>query len=90
MNETNKAIDFLNDCCESIANKGLYVKPKVNIVSDKSNLEILTIVASIITISFLSGFYLKEIILSSNSNTNSNVIKDTTNTNYKHNTSERK
>ncbi len=56
-----KAIRFLNDCKRTLENKGLYKAPKNNLVSDKSNFELIGIVVAISIFIFWIGYWTKSI-----------------------------
>jgi hypothetical protein len=61
--QENQVVLFLNDCINIIKNVGLYKKPKTNIVSDKSNFELISIVIAISLFAFWIGYWAKNIEL---------------------------
>jgi hypothetical protein len=63
LDKHKKAKVYLENCIETISNKGLYKHPKTNIVSDKSNFELLGIVVAISIFVFGIGYWTKNVEL---------------------------
>lgn len=61
--QERQVVIFLNDCINIIKNVGLYKRPKNNLVSDKSNFELIGIVISISIFVFWIGYWAKSIEL---------------------------
>lgn len=70
LDKHKKAKVYLENCIETISNKGLYKYPKTNIVSDKSNFELISIVIAISLFAFGIGYWAKNIELFSIENKN--------------------
>jgi hypothetical protein len=58
--QEKQVIIFLNDCISIIKNVGLYKRPKTNLVSDKSNFELIGIVIAISIFAFGVGYWAKK------------------------------
>lgn len=92
--KTPKAKKFLENCIETISNKGLYKEPKTNIISDKSNFELISIVVAIAIFVFWIGYWVKSVELFSTKNKTENstsFVSDTASqkiTNPEENTTE--
>jgi hypothetical protein len=63
LDKHKKAKGYLENCIETISNKGLYEHPKTNIVSDKSNFELIGIIVAISIFVFGIGYWTKTVEL---------------------------
>ncbi|HBF87321.1 MAG TPA: hypothetical protein DDX39_01675 [Bacteroidales bacterium] len=57
---TSNIVIFLDNCKRTLKNKGLYKVPKNNFLSDKSNLELLSIILGICVFIFGIGYWTKK------------------------------
>ncbi|WP_298146839.1 hypothetical protein [Flavobacterium sp.] len=78
--KTPKAKKYLENCIETISNKGLYKHPKKNLVSDKSNFELIGIVITISIFVFWIGYWVKSVELFSSKNKTENSTSFLSNT----------
>ena len=56
-NKPKKAVKFLDNCKQTLKNKGLFKEPKNNLLSDKSNAALIGTIFTISSIVFGIGFY---------------------------------